>query len=188
MMVQRQIPIMLIIEDDAKIPNNFVQKVNALINVSPTLKNPSSWDVWTLATSPLYAKPIANDPVAVELDAFVGLIAYVITLQGATKLLEQVFPIHCHIDHYMVILKQVRPMRYVASPAFTFYQRGVDKSDIAEKSKCLICNIPTDYDSTHAVISKTNIITLESIKYMFVLTTAFGAGYILYKRFAARSS
>ena len=188
MMVQRQIPIMLIIEDDAKIPNNFVQKVNALINVSPTLKNPSSWDVWTLATSPLYAKPIANDPVAVELDAFVGLIAYVITLQGATKLLEQVFPIHCHIDHYMVILKQVRPMRYVASPAFTFYQRGVDKSDIAEKSKCLICNIPTDYDSTHAVISKSNIITLESIKYMFVLTTAFGAGYILYKRFAARSS
>lgn len=188
MIVQRQIPMMLIIEDDAKIPNNFVEKVNSLIAASPTLQNPASWDMWNLATSPLYAKPVANDPVVVELDAFVGLIAYVITLQGATKLLEEVFPIHCHIDHYMVILKQVRPMRYIATPSFTFYQRGVDKSDITEKAKCLICNIPTDYDSTHTIISKNDITTLEAIKYMFVLTTAFGAGYILYKRITDRAS
>ncbi len=186
MMVQRQIPIMLIIEDDAKIPNNFVEKVNELIKYSPTLQDPQNWDAWMLATRPLYAKPVANDPVAVELDAFVGLIAYVITLQGATKLLEQVFPIHCHIDHYMVILKQVRPMRFLATPSFTFYQRGVDKTDIHETSRCLICNIPTDYDTTHAVISKNDINTLESIKYMFVLSVAFGAGYILYRRLTGR--
>ena len=79
-------------------------------------------------------------------------------------------------------------MRYLATPSFTFYQRGVDKSDIAEKARCFICNIPTDYDTTHSVISKKDITTLEAIKYMFVVSVAFGAGYILYKRATGRSN
>ena len=78
-------------------------------------------------------------------------------------------------------------MTYMSTPMFRIYQRGL-KSDIADKPKCLICNIPTDYDSTHTVVSKDDITTLEAIKYMFVLSAAFGAGYILYRRLTGRPS
>jgi glycosyl transferase family 25 len=186
-MVQRQIPLLLVIEDDAKIPNDFVEKVNAIIAKSPTLQNTSGWDYWALATKIRKQNPIERDPVAFDLESFVGSIAYVITLQGATKLLENVFPIHCHIDMYMVILKEIRPMKYIVTPSFTFYQFGVDSSDIAEKSSCLICDIPTDFDKTHVLVNKAVMNNLEAIKTIFVLSVAFGGGYLLYKRFGGKA-
>jgi glycosyl transferase family 25 len=185
MMVQRQIPLLLVMEDDARLPHEFVKTANNFIKKSPILSDPSKWDMWVLSNLQLYSKPIESDPLVHDLQAFVTTTCYVITLKCAEKFLEHAFPIHCHIDYYMVILKQVIPMNYVSTPLFRIFQRGA-KSDIAEKPKCLICNIPTDYDSTHTVISKNDITTLEAVKYMFVLSAAFGAGYILYKRFTGR--
>jgi glycosyl transferase family 25 len=186
MMVQRQIPLLLVFEDDAQIPNRFVEVANKFIEKSPTLQDPSKWDMWLFSNIQQYSTSIPSDPLVHDLQAFVTLTGYVITLKCAEKLLEHAFPIHCHIDHYMVILKQVIPMRYISTPNFRIFQRGL-KSDIADKPKCLICNIPTDYDSTHTVISKGDITTLEAIKYIFVLSTAFGAGYILYKRLTGKT-
>jgi glycosyl transferase family 25 len=187
MMVQRQIPLLLVFEDDASLPNNFVEIANEFIEKSPTLQDTTKWDMWLFSNIQQYSKPIPSDPLVNDLQAFVTLTGYVITLKCAEKLLEHAFPIHCHIDHYMVILKQVIPMTYISTPRFRIYQRGL-KSDIADKPKCLICNIPTDYDTTHAVISKNDITSLESIKYLFVVSVAFGAGYILYKRLTGRPS
>ncbi len=187
MMVQRQIPLLLVLEDDARLPHNFVEIANEFIEKSPTLRDPSKWDMWVLSHIQQYSKPIESDILVNDLQAFVTTTCYVITLKCAEKFLEHAFPIHCHIDHYMVVLKQVIPMTYVSTPKFRIYQRGL-KSDITEKPKCLICNIPTDYDTTHTVISKQDMKTLESIKYLFVLSVAFGAGYIFYKRITGRPS
>ena len=185
MMVQRQIPLLLVFEDDANLPNNFVELANNFIEKSPTLRDPSKWDMWLFSNIQLHSKPVVGDTIVNDVQSFVTLTGYVITLKCAEKFLEHVFPIHCHIDFYMVILKQVIPMTYVSTPQFRIYQRGLT-SDIADKPKCFICNIPTDYDTTHSVISKNDITTLHAIKYMFVLSAAFGAGYILYKRFTGR--
>lgn len=187
MMVQRQIPLLLVFEDDARLPNNFVELANEFIEKSPTLQDPSKWDMWLFSNIQLHSKPVPGDILVADVQSFVTLTGYVITLKCAEKFLKHVFPIHCHIDFYMVILKQVIPMTYVSTPKFRIYQRGL-KSDIAEKPKCLICNIPTDYDSTHTVISKSDMNALQTFKYMFVLSAAFGAGYILYKRITGRPS
>ena len=187
LMVQRQIPTLLVIEDDAALPNDFVTQANSVIGKSPTLQDPASWDLWILATKPQDEIPIQGDTVAKEVTHFVGAISYVITLRGATTLLENAFPIHCHIDIYMGILRQIRPMRYVVTPEFKFYQLGVDTSDIIERGGCRICDVPTDFDKTHALISKTVLNNLESIKTVFVLSIAFGAGYIIYKRIGGKA-
>jgi glycosyl transferase family 25 len=187
MMVQRQIPLLLVLEDDARLPADFVEKANALIASSKKLQDYQSWDMWVFSNVQLYSKPIQGEPAVHDLQAFVTTTCYVVSLAGATKLLADAFPIHAHIDHYMVILKQVRDMTYLSTPGLKIFQRG-DKSDIVEKPRCLICDIPTDYHTTHSVVNKSDIKTLEAIKYMFVLSAAFGAGYILYKRFTGRPS
>jgi glycosyl transferase family 25 len=186
-MVQRQIPILLVIEDDASLPNDFVQKTNDLISKSPTLQDPQSWDLWLLATKPQGITEIKGDPLVQEIKHFTGTIAYVITLRGATKLLEHALPVHCHIDKYMCILKELQPMKYLITPSFSFYQLGVDSSDIIQQGTCRICDVPTDFDKTHALISKTVLNNLESIKTIFVLSIAFGTGYIIYKRMGGKA-
>lgn len=181
-MVQHQIPIMLIFEDDAKIPHDFVERANILIASSPNLQDYSSWDMWLLASHQLYSKPLPDDPQVHDLQAFVTLSCYVLTLKGAEKMLADAFPIHCHIDFYMVILKQIREMRYLSTPSLRIYQRG-DKSDIQEKPKCVICNVPTDFDTTHAVISKTDKAQLVLAQNALIIGVGLVVGYGFYRHF-----
>jgi glycosyl transferase family 25 len=186
-MVQRQVPITLVIEDDAALPNDFAAQANTIINKSPTLQDPQSWDLWILAAKTIGPTPVESDPLVQEITSFTGTIAYVITLRGATKLLEHALPVHCHIDKYMCILKELQPMRYLITPSFSFYQLGVDASDIIQQGGCRICDIPTDFDKTQTLVNKTTLNNLESIRTVFVLSVAFGAGYLLYRRFGGKA-
>ncbi len=186
MMVQRRIPILLIFEDDAVLPNDFISRANTLIAESQSLQDYKSWDAWILANNHLSSKQISNDPKVHDLQAFVTLSCYVLTLNGAEKLLAEAFPIHCHIDFYMVILKQVRPMKYLSTPSLRIFQRGA-KSDIQEKSDCVICSVPTDFDLTHDVISKVDKQQLLLAQTALIVGVGLVVGYSVYKNFMGRA-
>jgi glycosyl transferase family 25 len=184
-MVQHQIPLMFVIEDDARIPSEFVAKANEMIASSPALQDYNSWDLWVLSNNQLFSKPLPGEPKVHDLQAFVTTTGYVITLKCAEKFLADAFPIHCHIDYFMVILKQVRPMRYLSTPSFRIYQRG-DKSDIQEKPGCIICNVPTDFDTTHAVISKADRAQLFLAQNALIIGASLIVGYGFYRHFVAK--
>jgi hypothetical protein len=78
-------------------------------------------------------------------------------------------------------------MRYLSTPSLRIFQRGA-KSDIQEKSNCVICNVPTDFDLTHAVISKADKAQLQMAQTALIVGIGIVVGYGFYRHFIGRSA
>ena len=61
--VENQAAVTMVLEDDAKIPPNFVPYMNQLIEESPTLKDTQSWELCILSKLKVNMKPVTGDPL-----------------------------------------------------------------------------------------------------------------------------
>lgn len=146
--------LLLIFEDDARIPVGFVERANKLISQSPFLQDTSKWDMFLLGYHDImkgYA--VQEDPAVQGVNDFYGTFAYIMTRQCAKRMLEYVFPIHCHIDLWTTIFKKVHGCRIIATRSPRVYHRDL-KTDIQTSRRCDICNIPTRFAGTHVFIEK----------------------------------
>lgn len=141
---------MLIMEDDAAVPADFVEKANKILATSSMLRNPSTWDVWMLGGAwKAEESDIANykinsklEPI-MKLGGFFLIHAYVINRRAAAIFLKSCYPIQAHIDHYMSMCARFNGVTVVGSPLLKIRQNG-QTSDIQMKDRCEICNIPAD--------------------------------------------
>lgn len=94
-------PYAVIMEDDARFTMDDLQKINELAKTIP-----SDTKIWLFgAYKPnLIHEPLPNGSPWSRVYNFTAMHAYVITRDAAKKLLEQVFPIDMHIDHYMSVM------------------------------------------------------------------------------------
>ena len=143
----------LIFEDDAIIPPKFIETANGLIERT-LLKNPKSWDLWLLGGKWEDMTRIPNEKEVFRIGAFVLFHAYVITRSCAKKLLQDVYPIHCHVDIWVSIYAYMNNIRLVGTKLILHQTQQV-KTDIQPEKGCSICKIPTNYEKNSKLVSKT---------------------------------
>jgi len=150
----------LILEDDILLEDDQWDKVRMLFQREASLADSTTWDIWTIGPLDCYetmGKRPADKKVVEDrwltCSQFVGLNAYFISKQGARKLLEDVYPIQQHIDWYITYYAQTKPFKIIHNKLVNYKQRGAG-SDIQMKEKCEICDIPTNFDTSHYVYKK----------------------------------
>ena len=165
----------LVFEDDAVVTPDFIQHANECIERSTILKDPKKWDIWMLGGKWEDLSSIPGEKEVVRLDAFVLFHAYVITKRCAKKLLNDVYPIHCHIDVWVSIYAYMNKLRLVGSPKLILNQTQRVKTDIQPDKTCHICNVPTDFDKTQKLVSKMEWTVAQAAE---ILVVSFVAYYI----------
>lgn len=91
-------PYAVIMEDDARFTMDQLQKINELAKTIPA--DAGIW-LFGLFRPNLVHEPLPNNSPWSRVHTFTASHAYAITRATAQKLLEQVFPVEMHIDHYM---------------------------------------------------------------------------------------
>ena len=181
-MVDNQQEVCMVMEDDAVIPDDFVEQGNACIQQSLVLKDSKQWDLWVIGGVCEGLTRIPQEPVEsglVRAGAFILTHCYIITLRTATRFLEDVYPIHAHIDFWMSIYCHLNDIRIVHNPQFKLIQAENSKTDIQNEKGCAICNVPDDYKKTQTLISHTDLMIARSAEVVCVGLL----GYWLYRRF-----
>jgi glycosyl transferase family 25 len=137
-------PYMLVFEDDAIVYPGLVKSVNEAL--------PKDFDliVLTRAYKSLSLVPVDGfEPVS----NFVLAHCYIISRKAAQIFYDEALPITGHIDLYMSTQCALHKLKLYCSKklAAPQFQQG---SDIVTKSKCYICDVPTDYEKSMALISQ----------------------------------
>jgi GR25 family glycosyltransferase involved in LPS biosynthesis len=143
----------LIFEDDAVVPPDFITKANACIKRSMILKDPKKWDLWLLGGTWEDLSGIPDEKEMLRISAFVLFHGYILTKSCAKKLLQGVYPIHCHIDVWASIYAYQNDIRLVGSPNLMIEQTQRVKTDIQPDKICHICNVETDFEKKYKMIS-----------------------------------
>jgi glycosyl transferase, family 25 len=162
--------ILLVMEDDALVPPDFVQRANQLIQESPTLKDPKKWDLWVIGAKWEQIDTIPGEYKTglIKAPAFYMTHCYVITRQYAQKMYENCYPIEAHIDFWMSNFGIINMARIVATPRLQLKQAGA-KSDIQSKKAPGLVDIPDNYEKTHTFISNTELMLARGAEAAVVL-------------------
>jgi GR25 family glycosyltransferase involved in LPS biosynthesis len=149
--VENQAAVTMILEDDAKIPPNFVPYMNQLIENSPTLKDTQKWELCVLTHQKVKMKPVPGDPLIMTTQGFVGFQCYFITLECAKRFLKEAYILHLHIDLWTAVFKQLNGLKLICPAKFSVQQRR-SPTDIQEADRCKLCDMPTNFSKTHDMV------------------------------------
>lgn len=177
-MVDNNQEVVLVFEDDAVVPPDFIERANGCIQRSTILKDPKQWDMWLLGGIWEDLKSISGENEVARIESFVLFHAYVLTRRCAEKFLRDAFPIHCHIDVWASIHGYLNNSRFVGSPQLILEQTQRVKTDIQKDHECKICNVPVDFDKTHEMISKFDLKVARTAEFILVLLI----GYYIYHK------
>ncbi len=149
-------PYGIIFEDDARIPPKFLSQLSKAFEDMTLL--PEKPDIWTFSYSWNFYYTTKGRALPQDIPDNIrgpwilntcpgGLTGYMLTKEGAKKLLETAFPIDMHVDLYICLCQEMKRVNCVA-------HRGVivsvlsesAKSDIQLPSGCAICDVPTNLD------------------------------------------
>lgn len=154
--------VFLIMEDDIILPHGTWYRVVELFNETPEIKETKNWDIWSIGTIMCLPKIIHTEVVPTPqtdikkwntCGKLVGLNAYFITRDAAEKLLEKVFPLELHIDWFISYYAATNPFKILHNSYVNIQQIGVG-SDIAMKSKCIICDLPPNVEDEYFLFPK----------------------------------
>jgi len=171
-MVDTNQPLCLVFEDDAVVPPNFIETCNQLIRQS-TLSDPTQWGIWLLGGKWEDLHPIPNDTSTVRIDAFVLFHAYVITLDTAKRLLQDVYPIQAHIDMWVSIYSYMNQIKIVGAPTIRLTQYQAATTDIQSKEGCAICNVPTTFSTDYVMVPKLDLYVARASEAIVLIAVAY---------------
>ena len=153
LMIEKNEPLMFIMEDDAVVTADFKDIANNIIQASPTLSDPTKWDLWLIGADWATTVPLEADTKLERAYSFWMAHGYVITQAYARRLQEDVLPIEGHIDMWMSNYAAVHKTRMVATKLLRIPQYTRTTTDIQTSNLSPVCDIPTNYTETHSLIS-----------------------------------
>ncbi len=178
-MVDNNQEVCVIFEDDAIIPNDFIEKVNTCINQSAVLKDPKKWDLWLLGGTFEGLTQIPGETNVARVGTFVSFYSYVMTLHGAKRLLKSVYPIQGHIDVWTSIYSYVNDFRIVCCLNLNIKHNSTVTTEIQINKNCDICDVDAGYSDTHRLISHNEYRVAQISE---ILAIGF-IGYILWQQY-----
>lgn len=178
-------PYGIVFEDDTEIRHNFLTALKECIKDLNLL--PDIPDVWTFSRgfdfyyrtkgriSPVYEKNSYRGPWIYNTCPG-GLNGYLLTKEGAKKLLETVFPIDMHVDLYICLNVDLKRVTCVSHQALVLRTLSESiKSDIQLPSGCAICDVPTNFDKRgfvllHMPLTVTALVVMSGLLYLNVIS------------------
>jgi len=133
-------PYCFVLEDDALIPVGLADKIKLATMAG------HDFDVWALSYK-LYNKTLNDVGAKASWKSpvyFWGTSAYIISRKGATELIDQFFPIECHLDNYMCLKNSFGKIRLHVNEHVKMYTLPYG-TDIQENT-CSLCNFPDKID------------------------------------------
>ena len=164
-------PHCLVLEDDAQIKSGLADLV---INAS---RDVPAFDVWLLSYK-LYDKTLLPLPSGQGHKTwkspvnFWGTSAYIVSRAGAKRLMEDFFPIECHLDKYMCLKQLLGKLRIIVHAEFKTYTLPYG-TDI-QLNKCSLCNYPDDFND--GILVKKYML-VAPITYGLIITLLFGMSF-----------
>lgn len=139
----------LIFEDDAEVPLNFVEQLEAAMNdiEQEDVKRP---EIWLLSRpwGPTMRKVLELNEIQYTnnwaYDVTGPLTGYILSRNAAKILCDNALPIDGHVDHYMHRCAQMGLLTISHNKNIILRQVGVKTkdSDIQQKPNCEICDLP----------------------------------------------
>jgi GR25 family glycosyltransferase involved in LPS biosynthesis len=139
----------LIFEDDAEVPLNFVEQLEAAMNdiEQEDVKRP---EIWLLSRpwGPTMRKVLELNEIQYTnnwaYDVTGPLTGYILSRNAAKILCDNALPIDGHVDHYMHRCAQMGLLTISHNKNIVLRQVGVKTkdSDIQQKPNCEICDLP----------------------------------------------
>jgi len=148
----------LIFEDDIRVEADFSKMIHQLSGDLSTL--PNGLDIWLLQYSVFRENRFKGlTDTWVMPTNFFGTGAYIVSRNGAQKLLEHVYPIEMQVDGYMQTLANIGELNIVINRHIRI-RAGNSKSDI-QTGGCQICDVPNKMkDAGLKVVNKSVLIGL----------------------------
>lgn len=155
-------PAVIVFEDDAPIIPDFKPRLARVLQ-----QLPSQWDLvqfqlteWDDGSTG--CTPIAGKSPWQSCTALMGAYAYMISREGARKMLERAYPIELHVDAYMAYMARLGHIQMLWHPLINI--PGPDNgSDIAH-GDTRILNVPTNMEKYSMIaLSTGSIIGLMAI-------------------------
>jgi GR25 family glycosyltransferase involved in LPS biosynthesis len=158
----------LIFEDDTFVPPKLSEYIT---HCSAQLSElPQPFDIWLLHYSLLDKKLNPITPHWSAPNNFYSFSAYIISRDGAAKLLADAFPIQMHIDRYANMKMKLGQCIVVIHKELKLATLG-SASDI-QLGGCRICNVPNEMDDNNLrAVNKYYILGL--LGYAAVITTLY---------------
>ena len=160
--LQSQSKAIIIFEDDAMIPPNFLTTLDSLLHILPP-----DWDMVTLTEDSSCIKQTETETELYSCTGLVGSHAYMLSRKGAKTLLSRAFPIELHVDAYMAFMASTGNISMLWYPAINIKQ-PFDDSDIFH-GKRQILGVPTNLEQTNTLV-----IQLQTVLSLMILAGIAG--------------
>lgn len=129
----------LVLEDDVKLPPTFSMMVRDCAKDLP-----ANWDIWILGWNhtPVDTGKNGQSPFRRILH-FVGAHCYIITRHAAKALVDEVFPIETHVEHFMNNVAFLKGLSIVRDVRLHLPQmdRVLNISDVRKPEGCPACHL-----------------------------------------------
>jgi GR25 family glycosyltransferase involved in LPS biosynthesis len=150
-LLQQNVPAVLVLEDDIKLPAGAFQKIKEHVAKTPQLQDAHKWDVWNLG--PWAQESTSLDDNNMKMTAYFLNHAYLLSKPGAEKLVANAFPIVAQYDGYMSILSQLGILKLFGTKKQLIQQWGDEKSDTQGTTTCPLCDIPDNWKGVKEAFS-----------------------------------
>jgi glycosyl transferase family 25 len=135
-------PALIVFEDDAPIPVDFKPRLAQVLR-----ELPPGWDIVQFQLTRYDhgvtgCAPIPGQEPWQLCDALMGAYGYMISQDGAAKMLERAYPIELHVDAYMSYMSKMGHIRMIWHPLIDIPDPDLD-SDITHGSQGIL-TVPTN--------------------------------------------
>ena len=167
----------IVFEDDTQIPTDFMACLGRVV-----ADLPPQWDLIIFQKTDYEGTGAGCRPISGEepwhlSTALFGCYAYMISPQGASRLLKRAYPIELHVDAYMAYMCRIEEIRMLWHPAMNIPFPEED-SDIYHGGGQIL-NVPTD-------MRKQGIVAIEEIGATGMIAVSLVAGGLLALAFFGR--
>jgi GR25 family glycosyltransferase involved in LPS biosynthesis len=169
-------PALCVMEDDLKIDPDSFDKLQELLN-DPAVRR-GGWDIFNPGAFVASKTPL-SDKISTYNRSFL-FHCYIITREGAEKLLKSAFPILMHVDHYASFNASLGRIKIIGPTQRLFLQRS-DTSDNRTDFKCNTCNIPTLANPKHGRYISTPRARVYELEESFLVISALLVGLYIWK-------
>lgn len=138
----------LIMEDDAKLPSTFALQVRDCAKDLP-----DKWDIWILGSTNTPIDTHNKDILPFRrVLHFIGAHCYILTRSAARVLIDNMFPIEAHVEHYMNNIAYLKGLSIIRDIRLNLPQhdRVLNISDIRKPDGCIACNVDDKQDAMEA--------------------------------------
>jgi hypothetical protein len=178
MLLSTSAPAMIVFEDDVEIPRDFKERYAKIME-----QTPQNWDIIQLqqtrySNGKKGCAPMREEEPWELCTSLMGTFAYIVSREGAKKLLERAYPIELHVDAYMAYMSRMGYCKMIWHPLLDMNHNDGGKSNI-DHGSCSLCDVPSN-------LEKEGIVVLSYNSVIGIMTMAAIVGAILTRAFSKK--